>query len=219
MRYLFILVLCFQQSVLFAQGVITLQDKPFVYSAPFDSAVWRTISSEKAFKLLSKEEQMMFYWTNMFRKDPRKFFSTVVKEFVRQFPEANSSYYKSLEKDIQSTPASLPLLLPDAGLGKMSKLHSNDLSGRGGIISHKSSSGKDFVQRIKEAGTYRCGAENIFVGTYDPLEALIALLIDQGVADKGHRMNLLDGRFERMGVSFSALNSKKSVLVQDFACR
>jgi hypothetical protein len=219
MRFFFPAVFIILQLSSTAQGVITLQDKPFVYTAPVDSALWKSLKAEPSFKLLTNQEQMLFYWTNVFRKDPRKFFSTAVKEFIKQFPEANSSYLKSLERDIQKAPASLPLLLPDAGLGKMSKTHSSDLLGRGGIISHKSSSGKDFVQRIRDAGMYRCGAENIFVGTYDPLEALIALLIDQGVADKGHRMNLLDVRFERMGVSFSVMNTKRAVLVQDFACK
>ncbi|MBX9782752.1 MAG: CAP domain-containing protein [Chitinophagaceae bacterium] len=162
---------------------------------------------------------MMFYWTNVFRRSPQKFYVEVVKEFIRQFPEANKPEVKSLERDIQKVRSPLPYLIPDAGIKIMAKTHSVDLAARGGIISHKSSSGKGFIQRIKEAGSYKCGAENIYSGNRNPLEALVTLLIDYGVADKGHRINLLDPKFEVMGVSFGVVNDKKAVLVQVFACK
>lgn len=101
----------------------------------------------------------------------------------------------------------------------MSRSHAKDLFRRNGVISHKSSSGKDFAQRIKEAGFYPCGAENIYIGTCNALEVIITLLIDYGVADKGHRKNLLNPQFERMGVSFLLLKSNQAVMVQELSCR
>ncbi|HLO37219.1 MAG TPA: CAP domain-containing protein, partial [Lacibacter sp.] len=89
---------------------------------------------------------------------------------------------------------------------------------RGNIISHNSSNGKSFAQRLQEAGKYACGAENVYVGSNKALESLITLLIDNGVPDKGHRMNLLDPRYGRMGVSLQNTGSGKGLLVQDFAC-
>ena len=201
----------------YAQGYITLQDKPFVYKHTFDSSLWKLLEKTASFGALTQKEQLFYYWVNRFRSAPNDFYSSVIKEFINQFPEAYSKEYIDLEKDVfKARP--LPLLLPEKGLIKMSKDHSLDLSKRGGVISHKSSKGKDFVQRIKEAGQYRCGAENIFIGTYDPLEALVALLIDYGVADKGHRINLLDPKFVITGVSFIPITSKKAVLVQVFSC-
>jgi Cysteine-rich secretory protein family len=203
----------------FSQGVITLQDKPFVYKSSLDSTVWKSLDTEPTFKLLSQKQQEFFYWTNVFRQNPRWFYASVVKEFIKQFPEANKPEVKSLERDIQKSAASLPYLMPDLGLLKMSSIHASDLSKRGGVISHKSANGKDFVQRINEAGSYRCGAENLFVGNNNPLEALVMLLIDFGVADKGHRLNLLDPSFTKMGASLSDVSPKKIVLVQVFACK
>jgi uncharacterized protein YkwD len=153
------------------------------------------------------------------RKNPLLFYNEVVKEFIRQFPEANKPEVKGLERDIQKLKMPLPLLVPDKNLGKMSAAHAQDLARRNGVISHKSSSGKDFVQRLKETGTYRCGAENLFVGNPNPLEALIMLLIDYGVPDKGHRVNLLDPSFNISGFSFGMVNSKKTVIVQVFGCK
>lgn len=202
-----------------AQGTLTLQDKPFVFDRTLDETLWKKLRAEKGFSSMGENEQLMFYWTNYFRSDPTRFFNSIVKEFIKQFPEANTSDIKSLESDIKYVKALLPVLVPDNGLMQMAEIHSGDLVKRGSIISHRSSKGKDFVQRIRDAGLYRCGAENIYVGAFDPLEALIALLVDYGVPDKGHRMNLLDSRFGKMGISFPSINQKRGLLVQDFACQ
>lgn len=219
MKNFLILFLLLISNISFAQGSITLQDKPFVFNRPIDSSVWRTLAADVSFRELNEQGQMLFYWTNMMRKNPLLFYNNVVKEFIRQFPEANRLEVKTLERDIQKLKSPLPYLLPDANLVRMSLLHAQDLAKRNGAISHISSSGKNFVQRLKETGTYRCGAENIFIGNPNPLEALITLLIDYGVPDKGHRVNLFDPAFERMGVGFSSLGGKKLVLVQVFACK
>jgi len=200
------------------QGTLTLQDKPFVFDRSIDSALWKELQKDNNFRLLQENEQLMFYWTNKFRKEPRRFFQEVIREFIKQFPEANTAEIRSLEKDISNVKVVLPVLLPDKGLFDMARLQSSDLIKRGSIISHKSFTGKDFVQRVKDAGFYRCAAENIYVGAFDPLEALIALLVDYGVPDKGHRMNILDSRFGRMGLSFPLVSSNRGLLVQDFAC-
>jgi Cysteine-rich secretory protein family len=215
--------LCILFSFLFlntySQGSITLQDKPFIYKEPVDTSIQNALDREPSFKTLSQAEQKMFYWVNVFRKNPKRFYTNVIKEFLRQFPEANKPEANSLQRDIDKLKTPLPLFVPDAGLSKMSSTHSLDLSKRGGVISHKSASGKDFVQRIKEAGGYKCGAENIFVGNDNPLEALIMLLIDYGVADKGHRVNLMDPAFKLMGASFSKTSKGKTVIVQVFGCK
>jgi uncharacterized protein YkwD len=196
-------------STVVSQGVLTLRDKPFEYTAAIDSALYKSISASKAFSLLSKPEQESLYWLNYFRQNPRRFWNTVMKEFLLQFPEAN----------IMKAPQSLPLLAPDSGLVKMATAHAADLKKRNGVISHTSANGKSFVQRIQAAGRYSCGAENIFNGSFNALESLIALLIDQGVPDKGHRLNLLDPKFQLVGISFVSFKEGKGILVQDFACR
>lgn len=218
-KHIFLAVFLFSVIATKAQGILTLQDKPFVFSRVVDSSLWKMISVEKEFASLQEKEQMVFYWTNFFRMNPKRFFNEVIKEFIKQFPEANTKEIVSLENDINKAAPELPLLMTDKGLTHMAALQSVDLVKRGSIISHKSSSGKDFVQRIKEEGPYRCGAENIYVGAYDPLEALIALLVDYGVPDKGHRVNLLDPRFGKMGVSFLPAPGQRGLLVQDFACQ
>lgn len=218
-RFLLSFLLICAASLSFAQGVIVLQDKPFVYKPVRDAAVWNQLVSSPGFSNFTAMEQDFFYWTNLMRKNPANFSETVLQEFLKQFPEANSSESKSLTTDLKKTQINLPFLYPDHGLYAMASAHATDLKGRNGIISHQSSLGKDFVQRIKEAGKYRCGAENVFIGTPEALEALILLLIDKGVKDKGHRKNLLDPAFTLMGASFKEMSNGKAVLVQDFGCK
>ncbi len=219
MKHFLLFIFFFSLISVQAQGTLTLQDKPFVFDRTIDKTLWQKLTTETGFSALEENEQLLFYWTNYFREDPHRFFNHILKEFLRQFPEANTPEIKGLERDIIASKQRLPFLLPDSGLVQMAELHSKDLIMRGAIISHSSSKGKNFVQRINQAGFYRCGAENIYVGTHDPIEALIALLIDSGVPDKGHRKNLLDPRFGKMGVSFPSINQKKGLLVQDFACQ
>ncbi|TWI82987.1 Cysteine-rich secretory protein family protein [Lacibacter cauensis] len=201
-----------------SQGILTLKDKPFVYSHSYDSSLIKTLNNSAVYKSLSKPEQESVYWLNYFRQNPRRFLNTIIKEFLVQFPEAKSAYTRSLEVDILKAPQTLTLVLPDSGLNTMAAAHALDLKKRNGVISHISSSGKNFVQRIQAAGKYTCGAENIFIGSFNGLESLIALLIDHGVPDKGHRVNILNPRFQLVGVSFIQSSGDKGLLVQDFAC-
>ena len=219
MRYIFSLsLLLFLQSSGFAQGQIVLQDKSFSYSVPVDTNLWATLKTSPEFLTLSADQKWMVYWTNLFRRSPQWFFNTVVRSFLDQFPEANTVEAVSLEADVQHVD-SLPVLFPDIGLTKMAQLHAKDMASRNGIITHTSSSGKQFAQRLREAGRYPCGAENVFSGGQAALEALIILLLDQGVVDKGHRINLLDPTYTIMGAATSIIKSGRYVWVQEFGCR
>lgn len=218
-RFFFLALFILGMGFANGQGVMVLQDKPFVYQHNRDTAIWNQLTSSSSFKTLSLKEQEFFYWSNVMRKNPAGFAETVLKEFLQQFPEANSADSRSLMADLKQAPATLPVFLPDQGLIKMAAAHAADLKRRGGIISHSSASGKGFVERIKEAGNYRCGAENVFSGSPQALEALILLLIDKGVRDKGHRKNLLGANFNLMGASLLEVEKNKMVLVQDFGCK
>ncbi len=173
-KQFYLVVLFFTVVSSKGQGTLTIQDKPFVIDRTIDSSIWRQLKTSPLFQTLTEREQLMFYWTNYMRKDPKRFYNTIVKEFVRQFPEANSSEVKTLAKDVEEIKTELPFLMPDKGLLSMSKLHSKDLQSRGNTISHTSSKGKTFVERVREAGIYTCAADNVYIGNADPLQTLIS---------------------------------------------
>lgn len=210
-----IILLVLNMPSLSAQGLIVLKDKDFSYSAPKDTAILSKLNSSALFGALEPITQEFYYWVNLFRKYPSLFYKKEVAAFLKEFPEANTAEAKSLETDLLQL-KQLPFLMPDEGLFIMSKAHAADLAKRGGVISHVSVDGKDFQQRFTAAGFYRRGAENIFYGSPNALEALIILLLDHGVSDKGHRINLLDPHFNLMGASFSTVSPQKIVAVQEF---
>lgn len=213
-----ILFLLFSPLV-FSQGMLILQDKAFIIEQKRDLVIWKRLMEEPGFAKLDSVSKEFFYWTNIFRNRPIIFYRNVIVEFIQQFPEANTPDFKSLESDIRLSSDSLSLLFPDEGLSKMATDHCKDLIKRGSIISHVSARGKGFSDRLNSFGNYYCGAENIYTGSNDPLKALILLLIDNGVKDKGHRKNLLNPDFGIMGVAYITPANGKSVLVQEIACK
>ena len=100
-RFIFSILLLICSGVVYGQGVIVLQDKPFVYKDNRDTAVWNRLAANSTFRSLSTMEQEFFYWSNLMRKNPSGFGETVLKEFLIQFPEANSAESRSLITDLK----------------------------------------------------------------------------------------------------------------------
>jgi hypothetical protein len=196
-----------------------LQDKRFSINLPQDKGVDGFLSISSLYQSLENDEKDLFYWVNVLRSNPSGFGKTLVQPFLLQFPEANSSYSKSLLKDLENC-NSLPMVEPGAALMKASKSHASDLSLHQNGISHTSSDGRNFQMRMSEAGIVNCAGENIYEGKKDALLAVLLLLIDQGVPNKGHRLTLLNPQFTQMGLAYAPRkNSPYFFLVQIFSCK
>ncbi len=89
-----------------------------------------------------------------------------------------------------------------------------------GITGHTGSDGSDLVQRINRFGEWSgsCG-ENCAYGTKTAREIVVQLLIDDGVPSRGHRKNILNPAFQKVGTGFSDENQAPygAVSVMDFA--
>jgi uncharacterized protein YkwD len=215
----FILVLILFPIISFSQGTMQLEDKPFVSKQARVRSVDSFLASFKSFKSYSQDEQAFFYWVNTFRTDPAAFKVQIIEPFLASFPEANSSYSKSLLNDL-SNQEPLPMVEPNALLTKATQEHAYDLVHNQKGISHSSSDGRSFQQRMKDAGITKCAGENILEGNKDALKAIIMLLIDQGVSDKGHRRALLNPSFNLMGCTILAKSKgEEHILVQLFSCK
>jgi uncharacterized protein YkwD len=113
----------------------------------------------------------------------------------------------------------LPLIKPYGSLIKVAQSHSIDLAKKTpGSISHTSSNGDAFERRIFKAGIQNCAAENLSLGPFNTVLALIMLYIDEGLKDVGHRKNLLSPFYTTMGIGVSKTKGDAFVIVQDFAC-
>ena len=68
---------------------------------------------------------------------------------------------------------------------------------------HKSSDGKGLTERYRIGHLLEVGwiiGESIAYGVDTPKEVLYSMLIDDGVPRRGHRKNLLQGNFSKIGI-------------------
>lgn len=201
------------------QGSISFTDKSFTVREAKDSSICNWLETDSGYRQLSQYEKDAVYWLNYVRKQPQQFYHNILTVFLEQFPELKSSYTKSLTNElIHASP--VPMLKSSYKLNKVAASHAKDLATTGVSISHASSSGQSFQQRMADAGLLNCISENIYEGRPEPLKAIIFLLIDQGVKNVGHRKNILDPDMKFIGISFYPIKKKPShsFLVQDFSC-
>ncbi len=167
---------------------------------------------------LSPEESMVLGYINELRANPKQFFRKYVLDYSKSDPRIDPSYVQSLESDLAQLD-SLPLLVPSGGLEQVARFMSRDLAHSGGKrLSHVSSGGLSFEERMARIHT-PCAGENLYSGVNrSPLQMVLDLLIDWRVPDLGHRKNLLNPAYERIGIAISPWGNGGEVLATDFSC-
>lgn len=217
-RILLSIIVVLITSIAFAQGSIVLTDKDFIINIEKDSVLESFLSQNTAYGQLQKQEREVVYWINYVRKQPEKFNKYILQPFLQQFPGAKSAYTRSLSHEL-NTLNPLPLLIVSDKLNRTAHVHASDLGSNNKQISHLSSRGESFKERMNRMGLYDCVSENIYQGKEKGLEAVLLLLIDTGVKTLGHRKNILDPGMKYTGVSFYPVKeSSHSYMVQHFSC-
>jgi hypothetical protein len=201
-----------------AQGSIQLEKKEFVVSRKKDPSVEKFLSNYSILRKFSVPEQDTYYWVNLLRKDPAAFSDSYITPFLEQFPSLKGANAQSLTRELKSL-APLRFISPAGIVQKEAERHAQDLAFRQKRLSHESSDGRSFSQRMADAGIKICAGENVFEGEDDALKALILLLIDKGVPNLGHRKALLNASFNIMGVSFKQSPDSTYYMVQLFSCQ
>ncbi|MBV9958874.1 MAG: CAP domain-containing protein [Acidobacteria bacterium] len=103
------------------------------------------------------------------------------------------------------------------GMCLAAKDHVKDLGGTGST-GHKGTDGSTTEMRVNRYGNFSNGiGENIFYENESPREVVVSWLIDDGVASRGHRRNLLSNSYRVLGVSVGERNSYGSMCVLTFA--
>ncbi len=91
-------------------------------------------------------------------------------------------------------------------------------TGRAGVTGHVGTNGSTLADRIERHGQWQGSiAENIYYGPGSPLEIVLSLLIDRGVAGRGHRRNILDPNLAYVGIATRLHRSYGNLCVMDFA--
>ena len=96
----------------------------------------------------------------------------------------------------------LPPLEPSYGLSMSARNHVRDI-GPKGLVTHEGSGGTTSLeQRISRyAQQYNYIGEALSFGPDNPRDVVVDLLIDDAVADRGHRELLLNPKFRHVGVA------------------
>jgi len=102
-------------------------------------------------------------------------------------------------------------------LSRAAQDHCNDI-GPKGITGHDGSDGSSMSDRIEKHGSWDITiGENIDFGNDDPSEIVMALLIDDGVPNRGHRENIMNPQFRAVGIGFGAHTVYRHCCTMDFA--
>ncbi len=212
--------------LLFFSGYITaqsysqvvLKDIPFKPNIELNMDLVEKLEENKVYQSSSKAARSFIYWTNFARLYPKAFRDEALIPFIKLQPTLKGTYANSLIRDLGKI-LPLPLLEPESKLSKAAQLHADDIAQNNGKVSHQSSDGSSFSDRMKKMGYKACSGENISLGNdQDGLSSLLLLYLDINLPDLGHRKNLFNSNYTKMGVSVKQLPNNQFLIVQELGC-
>ena len=188
------------------------------------------LNSAKDATYLNELEQQVILELNKVRSNPKQYAEDYLEElrsaysgklytYPGQDPVKSQEGILPLEECIQvlKKTAPMPVMKPTEGLAKAADELVADQQKYGGI-GHISRKGVNPQKRIEKYGTWDiCSAEDITYGSFEARQIVIALLIDDGVSDRGHRKNILNPCFRFAGVANGTHPSYLSMCVIDYA--
>ena len=196
---------------------VILSDKPFIAPAMTNRILLDQLEKNKLYSNSKLSEKEFIYWTNYARMFPIQFKDSVLLPFLQIQPSIKGTFSASLIRELCSAPP-LPFLEPEEKLFLIAKSHAVDLSTNISKIGHQSTNGLSFSERMKRGGIINCASENISLGATEPIVSLLLLFLDIGLPDLGHRKNLMNPIFSKIGISFQLLKDNQMLIVQDFSC-
>lgn len=184
------------------------------YALYLEKDGWNTSELNTAVnaQYLNDQEKNLILAMNLVRSDPSKFSELyVVPRFdyydkkLFRFPgkvarrlKEGLSAAKELNRVLKRTDP-LPILYPSKGVSNASADHARYMKEKG-TTSHAGQGGMD--KRVSKYGEWKKSlAENLQWGASNAHEAIISLLIDDGVPSRGHRVNMMNPVFTKVGVS------------------
>lgn len=127
-------------------------------------------------------------------------------------PAAVDEAIAFLERQTPLEPLNASRMLDQAALS-----HVRD-QGRRGTVGHAGGDGSSFGQRIQRQGLWQGGvAEDISYGKDSPAAVVRQLIIDDGIATRGHRRNIFTPGFRYAGVGCGEHRVYRAMCVIDFA--
>lgn len=150
---------------------------------------------------------------NRVRRDPQGYVTHL--KALKKLYEGNMVYYpgeatlmtnegvEAVDECIQFLENAQPIdtLGPSEGMSKAARDHMKEQS-RSGKTGHTGDDGSSPFDRIERYGQWeRTAGENIDYGSNDARRIVISLLVDDGVPSRGHRENIFNPEFRKVGVA------------------
>lgn len=163
-------------------------------------------------------EQEVFVLTNLARMAPREF-SELVTAYVAKskFYQSNNSYVQSLKRDLLRAK---PILSPLETHGILQELATSHA--KYGISSGKYGH-QNAPQRAKTVNNkmnHSMYAENCAYHDTNAMDAVMGLLIDEGIKDLGHRKTILNSKLTHMGIAMLPMKKPREfILIQSFSAK
>ena len=182
-----------------------------------DGWVLENIDTARDVSYLSVAEKDAILAMNAVRTNPVKFAEDYVKEEMQYYQgnhvvkpgqitmitQEGVRPVKELYNQLKRT-APVPVLRPSKGISRASADHAAEQAKTGGL-GHNSSDGSSPFDRMDRYGQWeRTAGENISYGYASGHEIVLQLLIDDGVPNRGHRVNILNPAFTVTGVGIDS---------------
>jgi hypothetical protein len=179
----------------------------------WDSTIIEKANTARDNRNLKDDEKQVIFYTNLARANGKLFATTYLKEYMDSIGMKPTSFTRSLERDLRNI-HDLPMLHPEPDLYDIARKHAIE-SGKTGRRGHQG-----FKRRFNDLqSTYYAYGENCYYGPDDPLAIVIKLLIDEGIADLGHRFNMLDPKYNSIGVSIMPHKTYEYNCVMEFGSK
>lgn len=184
-------------------GMLMTADLPPVREVPDVPSVVSTYLQERIVEEL-----------NFVRSDPDGY-ADIIEQRLGSYDgkEGKRAIREAIDLLRQTRPR--PALVHSSHVAKAARDHVKDQSSTG-RIGHDGSDGSMPGARIDRYVKTLGYGENIQYGLLDPRDIIVELLIDDGVPDRGHRINILDPRFEFVGVATGPHARYRHMCVMDF---
>lgn len=197
---------------------VVLSDISFEPKLAVKQVILDKLTQNQTYRESDPLSQSFIYWTNYSRLYPKEFRDSALLPYLNQQPRLKGKYANSLIEALTKVDP-LPFLEPEEKLTLAAQNHVKDIKGNGGSVSHQGSDGSSFGDRMRKVGYKGCAAENISLGKDKlGLSSLLLLYLDINLSDLGHRKNLLNPNYKKMGVSTVQLNDNQTLIVQEFGC-
>jgi len=180
-----------------------------VFDKSWNDEVYKSCNTAAGAAFMSDKEKELIYILNLARRYPTQFANTVVKQYPawsHNNKMTQSNYYQSLLRTMRKLPQST-LLYADRQCYTSAQCHAA-LAGAKGYVGH------DRLSTACKEKKYYMG-ECCDYGHGEPIDIVMALLVDEGVANLGHRL-ICFTTYNKMGVSIAPHREYGNNAVLDF---